>query len=136
MQNSFLAGYIVNLHHITEKCRENSIFIHIRHSSIKYNTQFFPIMKFIFIDFFSRTVQLARSSLIYSKKLVFCIFYRESLRYKKSDCTIGQSSSSCTWNMNRTFGTCSQTDRRYFYFSNGRFSTVKNEFFAFFMDIV
>ncbi len=84
-RNSFLAGNIVNLHHITEKCRENSTFIHIRHSSIKYNTQFSPIIKFIFIDSFSRTVQLARSSLIYAKFIskFDSILKKENIRIEK-----------------------------------------------------
>ena len=69
MQNDFLAGYVVNLHHIIGKCRENIIFIHTRHSSIKYNAQFSPITTFIFIDFFPQTVQWARSSLIYVIKI-------------------------------------------------------------------
>ncbi len=68
MQNGFLAGYVVNLHHIIGKCRENIIFIHTRHSSIKYNAQFSPITTFIFIDFFPQTVQWARSSLICSRR--------------------------------------------------------------------
>jgi hypothetical protein len=62
--NRVLAGNIVNLHHITGKCRENSIFIHIWHSSIKCSTQLFPTVKFFLSIFFTQTVQMARSSLI------------------------------------------------------------------------
>jgi hypothetical protein len=46
-------------------CSEKTIFIRIRHRSTKYNTEFFSIIGFIFIDFFSWTVQSARSSLTY-----------------------------------------------------------------------
>ena len=42
---------------------------------------------------------------------LFGYFGQYNTRFWKSDDTIGQSSSSCTWNKNGTFGTCSQANR-------------------------
>lgn len=51
------------------------------------------------------------------KNPVFWNSEDHSLNYRKSDSTIRESSSSCTWNNNRRFGTHFQANRRWF-FSN------------------